>query len=124
VKVKKSLTSRQKALKIAEFIKVKKAKDIVILDIKKISGLCDYFIICSGESSRQVKAIEEAVIKESKKNNIGIQHCEADELSQWVLVDFFDIILHIFLEETRNFYNLEYLWSSAKKVKSNFPSDN
>ena len=122
MKFPRALTSRQKALKITEFIKARKAKDIVILDMRKVSNLCDYFIICSAESSRQVKGIEEAVIKESKKSNIEIQHCEADELPQWVLVDFFDIILHIFLEETRNFYNLEYLWSSAKKVKLTFSS--
>jgi len=122
MKSKKPYSLRQKSLKIAELIGKKQAKDIVILDVRKISGLCDYFVICSAGSSAQAEAILETVLKESKKNEIRIQHYESDELFHWVLIDFFDIILHIFLEEVRGFYNLEYLWSSAKKLKINSPS--
>lgn len=104
-------------MKIADIITAKKAKDIVILDVKKVSGICDYFVICSGDSATQVKAIYEEVRRVCKKNKIKIRSFEADQLSHWILVDFFDVILHIFLDETRKFYNLEYLWSAAKKIK-------
>ena len=115
--IKKLLESKTKALKIVEFASAKKAKNIVVLDVQKISTLCDYFIICSGESTAQVKAIYEEVSKMCKRNKIKIRSSENDKLSHWILIDFFDIILHIFLEETRSFYNLEYLWSEAKKIK-------
>ncbi len=108
---------KEQALKIADFACQKKAKDIVILDVRKISNLCDYFVICSAESSAQVRAIYEEIAKRCKKDKIRIRSFENDELSHWILVDFFDIILHIFLDETRRFYNLEYLWREAKKIK-------
>jgi ribosome-associated protein len=109
--------SKQKALKIAEFISAKKAKDITVLDVRKLSGLCDYFVICSGDSGRQVQAIYEDIRRSCKKSNIEIRHYEDDESSRWILVDFFDVILHIFLEEARGFYNLEHLWRLARKVR-------
>ena len=120
MKLDKPLKTKDKALKIAEFTLGKKAQDITILDIKNLSGICDYFIICSGDSGRQVRAIYEGVAKECKKNKIIIKSYESDEAESWILVDFFDIILHIFSQSTREFYDLEYLWSKAKKIK--FPS--
>jgi ribosome-associated protein len=120
LKLDKPLKTKDKALKIAEFTLGKKAQDITILDIKNLSGICDYFIICSGDSGRQVRAIYEGVAKECKKNKIIIKSYESDEAESWILVDFFDIILHIFSQSTREFYDLEYLWSKAKKIK--FPS--
>ncbi len=114
---KKPLTSRQKTLKIADFIQAKKAKDIIALDIRKLSSLCDYFVICSAESQRQTNAICEQVIKECKKNEIDIQHYEKDEQSSWILVDLFDVIVHIFSSPAREFYRLEHLWKAARKLK-------
>ena len=107
----KASSTRQKALKIADIALAKQARDVAILDVRKVSSICDYFVICSGESQRQVKAIHEEVIKSCKKNEIRIQHSEKDEAARWILVDFFDVILHIFFEEARSFYNLEYLWN-------------
>jgi len=108
--------SRKKAFQIIGFMQDKQAKDITLLDIRGVSNLCDYFIICSGESTRQVKAICEEVKRMCKKNKITLQHQESDESSRWVLIDLSDIMLHVFLEEARNFYDLEYLWNGAKKV--------
>ncbi len=105
-----------KALKIVEFISERQAKDIAVLDVSKISGICDCFVICSGDSGRQVRAIYEETVKACKNNGIKIHHCEDDELSRWILIDFFDVILHVFLEEARSFYDLERLWSMAKKI--------
>jgi ribosome-associated protein len=108
--------SKKKALDIAFFVDEKKAEDIRILDVKDKSGLCDYFVICSAASSRQVNALALDIIKEFRKSGKEAQHCEKDETFRWVLVDFVDVILHIFLDEARSFYNLEYLWADAKKI--------
>ena len=113
----KSSESKKKAIQIARSLLEKKAKEVILLDVRDSSGLCDYFIICSADSAVQVKAIHQEIVKICKKNNINIQHSEKDEFSRWILVDFFDIILHIFLDEAREYYNLEYLWSSAKRIE-------
>ena len=114
---KKSITGKEKALKIVDFILARKAKDIVVLDVGEISGFCDYFIICSGDSARQVKAIHDETVKLCKKNKIEVRSHQSDESCRWILIDLFDIILHVFLEEARKFYGLEQLWKTAKKVK-------
>ncbi len=100
-----------------EFILARKAKDIVVLDVGSQSGLCDYFVICSAESTRQVDAIHHETVKLCRKNKISVRSHQYDESSHWMLVDLFDVILHIFFEETRKFYNLEHLWKEAKKVR-------
>ncbi len=110
------IKSREKALVIAEFISSKKAEDIKILEVKDTSGLCDYFVICSAFSAREVNSLCDDVIKAFKKTKEASHHCEKDEASRWALVDFFDVILHIFLGEAREFYNLECLWSRSKKI--------
>lgn len=89
----------------------------MVLDVRDHCGLCDYFVICSGETARQVEAIYEGVAKQCKQNRIKINHIERDAASQWLLVDFFDVILHIFVAAARRFYNLEYLWSQAQKER-------
>ncbi len=111
------MTSKAKALKIVEFILDKQAKDIVVLDVGDRSGFCDCFIICSAESTRQVDAIHQTAVKLCRKNNIRVRSHHSDESLRWVLVDIDDIILHIFLEEAREFYDLESLWKTAKKIK-------
>ncbi|MCF7908434.1 MAG: ribosome silencing factor [Candidatus Omnitrophica bacterium] len=116
-----TLKIKEKLARIVEIISEKKAKDIVILDVHNFSGLCDYFIICSGDSTRQVKAIHEETIRSCKEGDMRAQHSEANESSYWVLVDFFDIILHIFTDEAREYYNLERLWDKAKKVTVKIP---
>ena len=104
-------------MQIVEFILARKAKDIVVLDIREQSGFCDYFVICSASSSRQVDAIHLETVKLCRKDKITVRSHQDDESSRWILVDLFDVILHIFLEEAREFYNLEYLWNTAKKVR-------
>lgn len=84
--------------------------------MRGISNLCDYFIICSGDTAKQVQAIYEEVIKFSHKNNFNIYHTEKDPSFNWLIVDYFDIILHIFSEEARKFYDLEHLWNEAKRI--------
>jgi len=104
-------------LKVVEFILARKAKDIVVLDLRNQSGFCDYFVICSAESSRQVDAIHLETVKLCRKDEIGVRSHQDDESLRWILVDLFDVTLHIFLKEAREFYNLEYLWNTAKRVR-------
>ena len=113
----KVLAGRQKALKILTFALQKKAENPLIIDINGLSHFCDYFVVCSGTSQRHARAIYEEVIKSSKRNKIDIHHCENDNSSSWLLVDYFDVIMHIFTEESRKFYEIERLWREAKKVR-------
>jgi len=114
---KKKLLSRKKALKIVEFIKEKQALKPVVLDLGEICTFCDYFIVCSGSSQRQARAIYEFTKRLSKKNAISIHHAEDDLDSNWLLIDYFDVVLHIFNDDIRSFYGLEKIWNEAKKVR-------
>lgn len=119
--LKKPLKIKEKLVRIVELINERQAKDIVVLDVRNLSSLCDYFIICSGESTRQVRAIHAETVKHCRKDKINVQHSEVDEGARWILVDFFDIILHIFFDEAREYYDLEKLWDKAKKVTVRIP---
>jgi ribosome-associated protein len=94
----------------------KKGKNIVCLNMSKVSGtICDYFVICEGDSSVQVdtiaRSIEEEVLKTTGEN---VYHSEGFENSEWVLLDYVDVIVHIFQPHIRSFYNLEALWDDAE----------
>lgn len=104
-----------KVKKIAAFAK-EKANDLVILDIGNLSNICDYCVICSGDSPAQVKAIYRHTIKESRKGKIKIHHSEDDQNCNWMLIDYADIMVHVFSRQAREFYNLEYLYKKAKKI--------
>ena len=95
--------------------------DLISLNFGKIeNSICDFFVICSGTSSTHVKAIEENVRKKVQKmTKQKPWHVEQDNKADWILMDYSDIILHIFQEETRSFYNLEELWGDAKKTSHN-----
>lgn len=95
-------------------IQEKKAEDILIMDMHQTSGLADYFILCSGTSDIQVKAIANSVEKRLKKElKESPWHVEGTEHRQWVLLDYVDLVVHIFTPEKRSFYDLEWLWSDA-----------
>jgi ribosome-associated protein len=104
---------------ISEALLDKKAKDPVILDFKKLgSSLCDSFIICHGTSRTQVEALADGVIRDvKKKNGLNPYHREGFENAEWILLDYGDIIVHIFQGNKREFYNLEQLWADAEIVK-------
>lgn len=99
--------------KIAEFLKGKKARDVNVIDIKEVSILADYFVICSGSSITHIKAIADDL--ENKLEEIGCKylHKEGYNTCRWVLMDYGDILVHIFHEEDRKFYNLERLWADG-----------
>ncbi len=94
----------------------KKATDLVVLDLRKAAGFTDYFVICSGQNARQIRAIADAVIDTLAAHGVKPAHVEGYDRSDWVLVDCFDFIVHIFAPETRLFYGLERLWGNADRV--------
>ncbi|MEW5758464.1 MAG: ribosome silencing factor [Candidatus Omnitrophota bacterium] len=102
---------------ILSIAKDKKALNPAILDMRKISNFCDYFVIVEGESGRQLRAIADSIVEELEKNNIPVRAQEGKQDSGWLLVDTMDIMVHIFSSEARKFYDLERLWSDAKTVK-------
>jgi ribosome-associated protein len=94
----------------------KKALDLVVLDLRKASGFTDYFVICSGANARQVRAIADAVTEGLAADGVKPAHVEGYDRSEWILLDYFDFIVHVFAPETRMFYGLERLWGSAERV--------
>ena len=94
----------------------KLAADIVMLDLRQVASFADYFVIMSAESSRQIEALEEDITRALKVEQVRRFHREGTPASGWVLVDFSDVIIHIFGPEEREFYNLERLWSQAPQV--------
>ena len=97
-------------------IQEKKGKDIVSINLKSIdNAVCDYFVICHGDSTRQVDAIANSIEEEVKKNiSENVWHKEGYENAEWILLDYIDVIVHVFQEQTREFYNLEGLWADAE----------
>jgi ribosome-associated protein len=94
----------------------KKAVDLTVLDLRKAAGFTDYFVICSGTNPRQVRAIADAVTEALAAEGARPAHLEGYERSEWILLDYFDFIVHIFAPETRLFYGLERLWGSAEQI--------
>jgi ribosome-associated protein len=94
----------------------KKADDLVALDLRKAAGFTDYFIICSGTNPRQIRAIADGVMEALAAGGAKPAHLEGYDRSEWVLIDYFDFIVHVFSPETRLFYGLERLWGNAERV--------
>lgn len=92
------------------------AENIMALDVRGISILADYFVITNGGSARQNRAITHAVIDEAEKEGIQVQKVEGRDSETWTLIDLGDVIVHVFSEDDRAFYNLEKLWSDASLV--------
>jgi ribosome-associated protein len=95
----------------------KKANDLLLLDLRKAAGFTDYFLICSGANARQIRAIADAIVDALAADGAKPAHIEGYDRSEWVLLDYFDFIVHIFAPETRTFYSLERLWGSAERVE-------
>jgi ribosome-associated protein len=108
--------SRTKSLFCVKAAVGKKAFDLVLLDMKKITSFTDYFLICSGKSDRQVQAIAQAIDEEMDEQGIRPLGQEGKTEGRWVLMDFEDVVVHIFLEPVRAFYDLEGLWIDAPRI--------
>ena len=106
----------QTAQLCAEAADAKKAFNIVILDLRKLTFVTDYFVICSGSSTTQVSAIVDEVERVLARSGIHPSHVEGQSAATWVLMDYGDVVVHIFDEQTRAFYSLEKLWSESTRV--------
>jgi ribosome-associated protein len=111
-----TLTIEEKTQLCAQVADSRKAQDIVVLDVQPFSSVTDRFLICSGTSDRQIKAIADAIEDELIKQGEKPLAIEGYDQATWILIDCADMILHIFDEETRDFYNLEHLWHQAPRV--------
>ena len=95
----------------------KKAVDLAVLDLRKAAGFTDFFIICSGTNPRQIRAIADAVMETLADDGAKPAHVEGYDRSEWILLDYFDFIVHVFAPETRVFYSLERLWGNAERLE-------
>jgi len=94
----------------------KKATDLVVLDLRKAAGFTDFFVLCSGHNPRQIHAIADGVMEALAAEGVKPAHIEGYDRSEWILLDYFDFVVHVFAPETRHFYDLERLWGSAERL--------
>jgi ribosome-associated protein len=111
------LNSRDFALKAAAIALGKKALDLVILDLTGLTVIADYFVICSGESTTQVKTIAEFLEHEFILQGIRPAGKEGADYSHWIVLDYGDVIVHVFEKETRDYYSLDKLWMDARTME-------
>ncbi|MGY3771944.1 ribosome silencing factor [Tetragenococcus solitarius] len=94
----------------------KNAQDVLALDVREVSLLADYFVICTGKNDRQVQAIVSDVVEKEQKAQVEVKSVEGKDSAKWILIDLGDVIVHVFNEEEREFYQLEKLWADAPFV--------
>jgi ribosome-associated protein len=95
----------------------KKASDVVLLDLRNTPAFTDFFVLCSGQNTRQVKAIADAVEEALRAAKVRPSHIEGYDRAEWILMDYFTIIVHVFTPQTRAFYSLERLWGDAERLE-------
>lgn len=110
------MTPKEIALTIAKVLDSKKGMDIKVLETAELTTLADYFVICAATSTTQIKALSEECEKVMKEQGEPPHHIEGHRGGTWVLLDFSSVVVHIFMDETRKFYDLERLWSDAKEM--------
>jgi len=103
--------------KIVSLLEEKKGEDIVVLDVSKHTNIADYFVIATANSTVHARALTDYLIENLGKEEIHPDHVEGLENAYWVLIDFTDIIVHIFQREWRDYYDLEWLYSTARRVE-------
>lgn len=110
-----SLTDSQKlAVLVAQLADDKIAQNVVVIDLTGVeSASCDYFVLCSTQSSSQSKAVSDLILENAKNYRLVKPRVEGVDSADWIVVDFFDVVCHIMLEEVRNYYKIEKLWSDG-----------
>jgi ribosome-associated protein len=106
----------RKARRAARAALDRKALDVVILDVQAVSSVTDYFLVCSGRSTTHLQTISDAIRDELKADGVRPLHAEGVADSGWILLDYGDVLMHVFLEDTRAYYALERLWGDAPSV--------
>lgn len=109
--------SRELVVAAARAAASKQARDVVVLDVRKLIVITDYFLIASGTSDRQVRALAEEIERSVKTKGLRPVRREGEREGHWVLLDFVDFVAHVFLDQDREFYDLERLWSDAPRVE-------
>lgn len=115
------MNSTELAHKISDTIFTKKGFNVLVIDLKKLVTFTDYFVVCSADSDTQVKAIADEVDKILSDDGIKCWHKEGLKALSWVLLDYVDVVVHIFKKDAREFYNLEKLWGDAPSEKMKDP---
>lgn len=110
------MTTYEQAIKTAEILNNKLGSDIKVIEITDVSSLADYMVIATGRSNTQVKALAEEVEFKLDEMGISVSHIEGHRSNTWILLDYVDIIVHVFDEEARDFYDLERLWQDGKEI--------
>ncbi|RPH84381.1 MAG: ribosome silencing factor [Candidatus Rokuibacteriota bacterium] len=110
------LSAERKAQRAARAALDRKALDLVVLDVQGLSSVTDYFLVCSGRSTTHLASITEAIRAELKQDGVRPLHAEGATESGWVLLDYGDVLMHVFLEDTRAYYALERLWGDAPSI--------
>ena len=111
------MTAREKAILVAKALDDKKAQDIKVLDIGSLTSIGDYFVIASGTSVPQVKALCDEVDEKLSAQGEEPRRREGYQTAAWVLLDYSDVVVHLFLKDTREFYGLERLWADAVELE-------
>ena len=111
-----NMDPKQLMEQIVKFADDKKARNITVLDISELTTLTDYFVICEGGSSTQVKAIVDEVEEKLSEQGVTVHGIEGFSSADWILMDYTDVVLHVFTEQSREFFNIENLWSDAKQI--------
>ena len=110
------MTPKEMALQLARALDSKKGQDILVLETDGLTTLADYFVLCTGSSAPQLKALADAAERSMKENEILPHHIEGHRGGTWILQDYGDVVLHLFSAEAREFYDLDRLWQDAKVV--------
>jgi ribosome-associated protein len=111
------LTGEQQAGLVSEAMLDKKGEDIVVLDIRGMSIIADFFVVCSGKSTLQVQAISDAVEEKLERAGVQIRRREGYDQGRWIVLDTGDVMVHLFNAEEREFYKLERLWTNGDNIR-------
>jgi ribosome-associated protein len=108
-----ALTTRQLALRAAELALAKKAENVVLIDLRQVTNIADWFVVCTAYSNAQMRAVADSIIEGLAAAKHKVWHAEGYEVQSWILLDYVQVVVHVFLPETRAYYALERLWGDA-----------
>ena len=111
------MKSEELALRAANLALEKKARDVLVLDLRTLTSAADHFVLLTADSETQVRAVAEHVVESLAKRNVRAWHVEGLEGRRWVLIDYVDVVVHVFYSATRDFYSLETLWGDAPAIR-------
>jgi ribosome-associated protein len=111
------LDGRDKALRCVKFALEKKAYDLVLMEVGRLTSLADYFLVCTGRSDTQVQAIAQGIEENLARVGVRPLSIEGYARGQWVVIDYGDVVVHVFYEPVRDFYDLDRLWARAPRVQ-------